>query len=160
KASTTKSVWSPGAASRPSPSARSPEVAAAAPCDSRGWVPAFRTPAPICDVTNTRSPDTIGDDTPTPARFAFHARVSAALHCSGRLRSFVVPLPSGPRHCGQSAALMDALAASPAKTAIVKVRIRKSLYRRRWAGAGRVAPDELEQTPALRRTDGEPAPRE
>ena len=48
----------------PASSARSPCVAASPPCTSRGWFPSRRTPAPICDVTKTRSPLTIGVETP------------------------------------------------------------------------------------------------
>ena len=70
-----------------------------------------RTPVPICDVTKTRSPDTIGDDTPRPPSGAFHATFSVALHLTGRFFSSVAPVPRGPRHCGQSAADSDAVRA-------------------------------------------------
>jgi hypothetical protein len=61
-------------------------------------------PAPRCDVTNTRSPTTIGVDTPSPPIAAFHATFSVALHFTGKPVSVVAPVPFGPRHCGQSAA--------------------------------------------------------
>ena len=68
-------------------SARSPATPALAPCASRGWLPGRRTPAPICEVTKTRSPTTIGDDTPRPPIGAFHATFSVALHLTGRFFS-------------------------------------------------------------------------
>ena len=57
---------------------------------------------PICDVTMTRSPTTIGDDVPRPPIEARHASCSVVLQVVGRLPDpAVAPLP-GPRHCGQS----------------------------------------------------------
>ena len=44
-------------------------------------------PLPICDVTNTVSPHTIGDDVPRPARRAFHAMFSVALHVDREART-------------------------------------------------------------------------
>jgi hypothetical protein len=67
-------------------------------------LPARRTPVPTCDVTKTRSPETIGDETPTPPMAAFHATFSVALQRTGRFFSSEAPVPRGPRHCGQSAA--------------------------------------------------------
>jgi hypothetical protein len=58
----------------------------------------LRTPVPICDVTNTRSPETIGDETPSPPIDAFHATFSVALHVDGRFFSSLAPVPRGPRH--------------------------------------------------------------
>jgi hypothetical protein len=40
-------------------------------------LPGRRTPLPTCEVTNTRSPDTIGDDTPSPLSGAFQRTFSA-----------------------------------------------------------------------------------
>jgi hypothetical protein len=74
-------------------------------------LPGRRTPVPICDVTKTRSPDTIGDDTPTPPSGARQATFSVAFHVTGRFFSSVAPVPRGPRHCGQSAADSDAVRA-------------------------------------------------
>ena len=39
---------------------------------------------PTCDVTITRSPQTMGDDVPSPASAARHAMFSLALHVVGR----------------------------------------------------------------------------
>ena len=82
-ASTTKNVLPASAAARLASSARSPCVAASLPWTSRGWFPSRLTPAPICDVTKTRSPLTMGVETPTPASGAFHATFSAALQRTG-----------------------------------------------------------------------------
>src|SRR6188474_1291698 len=78
-------------------------------------------PVPICDVTKTRSPDTIGDDTPSPPIAAFHATFSVALHRTGRFFSSVAPVPRGPRHCGQSAADAETLSAIVRPTATLIV---------------------------------------
>jgi hypothetical protein len=48
------------------------------------------------------APDTIGDDVPIPARRAFHAMFSLALHFTGSADSGDTPALEGPRHCGQS----------------------------------------------------------
>ena len=95
-----------GRPARAAASARSP-LAASAPCASRGWLPARRSRRRSARSTKTRSPATIGDDTPTPPSGAFQATFSVALQRPAD--SFVgAPVPRGPRHCGQSAADSDA----------------------------------------------------
>src|SRR5437879_6627709 len=54
-----------------------------------------------------RSPATIGVDTPRPPSDAFQATFSVALQRTGRSFSSEIPLPCGPRHCGQSAAATE-----------------------------------------------------
>jgi hypothetical protein len=75
-------------------------------------VPGRRTPLPIWDVTMTRSPMTMGVDTPWPPSAAVQATFSFALHFSGRFESAAMPFPSGPRHCGQSSACTTEMAAN------------------------------------------------
>jgi hypothetical protein len=48
---------------------------------------------PICEVTKTALSTTIGDETPTPPRLAFHATFSVALQRSGRSFSSAIPDP-------------------------------------------------------------------
>jgi hypothetical protein len=74
-------------------------------------------PLPICDVTMTRFPLTMGDDTPRPAIGVFQATFSVALHRIGSPVSLVVPVPFGPRQCGQSAAAIVVPAATASRTA-------------------------------------------
>ena len=84
----------------------------------------------------TRLPLTIGDDTPSPASGAFHATFSVALHFSGSFVSGVVPVPAGPRHDGQSAALTDTAAsiASTDSTPASIQRTRREVMATPWAG--------------------------
>ena len=89
----------------PLPSDRSAGEASS-PCPSRG--PSWLGPLPTCDVTNTRSPHTIGDDTPTPCNRVFHAMFRVSLHDSGSRVSLDAPVPAGPRHCGQFSADAEA----------------------------------------------------
>src|SRR5262245_16250251 len=133
-ASTTKTVLSPSAAGA-GPSARSPEPLAAAPCARRGWFPGFRTPDPICDVTNTRSPATIGLDTPWPASGAFHATFSVGDQRSGRFFSVAIPLPAGPRQFGQSDAVPVQTYVAAMMTPIRKDFIAESLREKTTEGA-------------------------
>jgi hypothetical protein len=108
--STTKNVRS---SARPVPAASARSPTAPDPCARRGWFPGLRTPVPICDVTKTRSPNTIGDDTPTPPSGARQTTFSVAFHVTGRFFSSVAPVPRGPRHWGRSAADSDAVRAIP-----------------------------------------------
>src|SRR5678816_2672442 len=55
-------------------------------------------------VTNTRLPQTIGDECPRPGIAAFHLMFEVGVHVAGRFFSVEIPEPSGPRHCGQRAA--------------------------------------------------------
>src|SRR5215213_2449627 len=52
-------------------------------------------------VTNTRLPQTIGDECARPSIEVFHLMFFVGLHSAGRFFSFEMPEPSGPRHCGQ-----------------------------------------------------------
>ena len=61
-------------------------------------------PVPICEVTNTRSPLTMGDEMPSAGDRRFPGALSVALHLIGTLRSGATPLAAGPRQCGQSSA--------------------------------------------------------
>src|SRR6187399_1920601 len=60
----------------------------------------------------TRSPITMGVDTPWPPSAAVQATFSFALHFSGRFKSAAMPFPSGPRHCGQSSVCTTEMAAN------------------------------------------------
>ena len=57
--------------------------------------------------TNTRSPQTIGDDVPRPASGARQAMFCFALHVVGRRASGDTPELDGPRHCGQFCAAIS-----------------------------------------------------
>src|SRR5688500_19440865 len=54
------------------------------------------------EVTNTRSPQTIGDDQPRPGRSAVQATRSVADHETGSVASSAMPAPLGPRNCGHA----------------------------------------------------------
>src|SRR6185503_5457203 len=82
-------------------SARSAGVDSA-PWPRRG--PTRLRPDPACDTTNTRSPHTIGDETPAPDRRRFHATFCVLLHRSGSPDSDEIAAPAGPRHPGQLSA--------------------------------------------------------
>src|SRR5262249_6215903 len=58
----------------PPPSGRSPASAGSPLCTRRG--PGRTTPRPAWDLTNTRLPDTTGDEIPTPRIRPFHATLS------------------------------------------------------------------------------------
>src|SRR5688500_18227904 len=88
----------------------SPAVDGSAPCVRVGCRPSRRRPSPICDVTKTRLPCTIGDDTPAPASAACHATLSRTLHVDGNGDGAATPVADGPRQCGQSVALSAAVA--------------------------------------------------
>jgi hypothetical protein len=80
---------------------------ASAPWPRRG--PCRLAPRPTCDVTNTRSPHTIGDETPTPLSRVLHAIFVLLLHEAGSWVSLDAPVPAGPRHCGQLSADIETL---------------------------------------------------
>src|SRR5688572_12688357 len=90
----------------------SPAVEGSAPWVKVGCRPSARRPSPSCDVTKTRLPATIGDDTPLPASVACHARLSLVLHEAGSADGAATPVADGPRQCGQSFA-KAAVAARP-----------------------------------------------
>ena len=69
---------------------------------------AGRTVLPTCDVTMTRSPQTMGEEVPRPASGARQARFSLAPHVVGRPASCDTPRLDGPRHCGQFSAASSA----------------------------------------------------
>src|SRR5260221_4214700 len=52
-------------------------------------------------ATNTRSPQTIGEELPGPGNSTRQRTFSLLLHLSGRFSSNETPLPSGPRQFGQ-----------------------------------------------------------
>ena len=81
------------------------ETSAASSRASCGWARRSDATRPTCDVTKIRSPQTIGDDDPSPRSAALHAMFSRALHVIGRPDSADTPSPDGPRHCGQFAAI-------------------------------------------------------
>ena len=81
---------------------------------------------PICEVTMTRSFQTMGDEVPSPARGVRHAMFSLALHVVGRSDSDDTPWLDGPRHCGQ----FSAESSTPDKTrAASQTSVRASLPR-------------------------------
>jgi hypothetical protein len=54
----------------------------------------------VVDVRKTRSPQTMGDDQPSPGTAVFHL-ASAAFHYSGKSFSLEIPWRVGPRKHGQ-----------------------------------------------------------
>jgi hypothetical protein len=72
---------------------------------------------PTCEVTMTRSPQTMGDDVPSPASVARQATFRLALHVVGSPVSNETPRLDGPRHCGQFWADSSAPATAIATTA-------------------------------------------
>src|SRR6185369_9719057 len=70
-------------------------------------------------VRKTRLPQTIGDECERPSMAVFHLMFLVGLHSDGRFFSFEIPVPSGPRHCGQFPA--DAVVAKELRPAAVKV---------------------------------------
>src|SRR5262245_30261543 len=60
------------------------------------------TPTGMAVSTNTRSPQTIGDELPRPGISTFHLMFLVSLHSSGGLAVFETPVADGPRHCGQN----------------------------------------------------------
>src|SRR5688500_15520355 len=94
-------------------SVASPAVEGSAPCVNVGCRPSRRRPSPICELTNTRVPDTIGDDTPAPASATSHATLSLALQVAGNGDDAATPDAAGPRQCGQSFALGEAPSTTP-----------------------------------------------
>ena len=59
-------------------------------------------PSLTADVTNTRSPHTIGDDQPRPGTSTAHATFCVADHLTGNCAASATPAAFGPRNCGQS----------------------------------------------------------
>ena len=53
------------------------------------------------EVTNMRSPQTMGVECPSPGRSVFHRTFLVSLHSTGGLAYGATPVPKGPRHCGQ-----------------------------------------------------------
>ena len=106
KASTIRETGSapPGSSRRP-PIGFSTATSAASSRASCGWAPLPRRTRPVCDVTKIRSPQTTGEDDPSPRSAALHAMFSRALHLTGSPVSPETPDPDGPRHCGQFAAI-------------------------------------------------------
>src|ERR1043166_2084170 len=65
-----------------------------------------------------------GEDQPSPGTGAFHATLLVLDQCTGTLRAFECPWPSGPRNCGQSSACAAAAASSP-----LNKHVRTALFR-------------------------------
>src|SRR3990170_8386942 len=84
------------------PSGVSPAATASPAWNSLG--PGCTTPRPTCEVTNTRSPQTIGDEMPSPRTGAFQAMFSVLLQRAGSPVSGETPVPDGPRQFGQLSA--------------------------------------------------------
>src|SRR5687767_1729085 len=97
-------------AAAPAPNDRSPAAAASAPCASRG--PCRDAPLPTCDVTKTRSPHTMGEDTARPRMADFQAMPSVLLQRLGNPVSGETPDQEGPRQCGQLSACTPTAAAA------------------------------------------------
>jgi hypothetical protein len=57
-----------------------------------------------------------GDDQPLPWIAVFHRTFRVSLHVSGRFGAAAMPVPSGPRNCGQSA--RSAMAADTTRMAM------------------------------------------
>ena len=60
------------------------------------------------DMTNTRSPTTIGVDPLQAGILIFQATLLSSLQVVGRFVAVDIPVPSGPRHWGQSATAVEA----------------------------------------------------
>src|SRR5512139_3138744 len=77
---------------------------------------ALNAPGEIAEVTNTRSPQTMGDDQPRPGTSMDQATLSVFDHRSGSDEPSATPAPCGPRNWGHSVgppAPMAAVSVSP-----------------------------------------------
>ena len=54
-------------------------------------------------MTNTRLPSVIGEEAPAPGNFTFQTMFFWSDHSLGNSFSSLIPRPSGPRNCRQSA---------------------------------------------------------
>src|SRR5215216_2328573 len=81
---------------------------------------ALNAPAFTAEVTNTRSPWTMGDDQPRPGSSVTQATLSLADQVTGRAAVSATAVPPGPRNCGQSAAPSTDGAARATKKAMRK----------------------------------------
>src|SRR4029453_9536911 len=96
------------------------------------WVTAFApaTMGPsIEEVRKILLPHMIGDECPRPGIAVLHWTFFVWLHSSGRFFSIEMPLPPGPRHCGQlvsSPADVTSAASEtgPADKATMKMKVR------------------------------------
>src|SRR5690349_23607100 len=68
------------------------------------FAPGTSSPS-IAVVRKILFPQTIGDECPRPAIGVFHFMFFVGVHSAGRFFSVEMPEPSGPRHCGQLAAV-------------------------------------------------------
>jgi hypothetical protein len=59
-------------------------------------------------VMNSRSPQTMGDDSPRPGTGVFQAMFLSGPHSSGSRLAAEIPRPPGPLHCGQFASARSA----------------------------------------------------
>src|SRR5262245_60291855 len=69
------------------------------------------TPTGTADETNTRSPQTIGDELPRPGISTFHLTFFVSLHSSGGFAVDETPVAWGPRHWAQNRIASDCCAA-------------------------------------------------
>src|SRR6478735_3255690 len=76
-------------------------------------------PRSVVEVMKMRSPNTIGDDQPSPGISVFQATFSVPLQCSGKSLAAETPWPVGPRNRGQFSTARDiaATAKNDPKTA-------------------------------------------
>src|SRR5215207_1835595 len=86
---------------------------------------ALKALALTAEVTNTRSPQTIGDDQPRPGRSAVQATCSVVDHDTGSRASSAMPAAFGPRNCGQPglAARTTGVRTTPAITRLARMRM-------------------------------------
>src|SRR5439155_25984454 len=64
-------------------------------------------PIGIAVRMNTRSPQMIGVESPSPGTFTFHLIWLVSLQLSGGSARDATPLANGPRHCGQKSLPSD-----------------------------------------------------
>src|SRR5690349_3182285 len=81
------------------------------------FAPGTTSPS-IAVVKKILLPQTIGDECPRPSMGVFHLMFFAGFHSTGRFVSVETPEPSGPRHCGQFAAVAAPEIATNTTTAI------------------------------------------
>src|SRR5689334_22763751 len=79
---------------------------------------ALNAPALTAEVTNTRPPETIGEDQPRPGTSTDQATCSVADQRRGGAEPSAIPFPPGPRNCGQSVGGAGTASAAPASTAM------------------------------------------
>src|SRR6185503_9964830 len=86
------------------------------------FAPSTTSPS-IAVVTKIRFSQTIGDEWPRPSIGVFHLMFFEVFHSAGKFFSVEIPVPSGPRHCGQFPADDEAVAAIPNDTAAIRAKL-------------------------------------